>query len=243
MEAAAAAVATTSSSRSTSRRALSRTPGWSWMATGPRVAPIPSSWSGCEAGKAASVLLRKLEAQDFDDTVLAAELEAARALVSRLDPGRFRVSVLTFAEEARLLSPPGFGTQPVGGQSPGSAQGPAPRSRRDQLSSGHRDGQPRAAVSPLGKPDDRLRSIVFLSDGAPTRPVHGDRAERYALEAAIEAGRSGDSSLCVCHRTGGGGRSLGSRTHGGMDFRPAGASLQTWLDRESTSRTRSRGLG
>ena len=39
--------------------------------------------------------------------------------------------------------------------------------------------------------DDRLRSIVFLSDGSPTRPVHGDRAERYALTAAMAAALDG----------------------------------------------------
>ncbi len=135
-------------------------------------------------------LAKKLAEQDFDDTVLAAELEAARALVSRLDPTRFRVSILTFAEQARAMAPLG--------------------ADRDELVLGllnlpkdlHAEAAGtnyQAAIemangilkAPLGTTDDRLRSIVFLSDGAPTRPVHGDRAERYALEAAIDAGRSG----------------------------------------------------
>ncbi|MCP3986797.1 MAG: VWA domain-containing protein [bacterium] len=136
-----------------------------------------------------SPLVKRLrDEQDFEDTVLAAELEAARALASRLDPARFRVGVVTFAEEARIVAPLG--------------------SSRDELTSALVD-VPRdlywesagtnyqAAVEkahdllrpPLGLPDNRLRSIVFLSDGSPTRPLLGNRADRFALEAAVAAGR------------------------------------------------------
>jgi len=137
-----------------------------------------------------SLVERLRERQDFDDTVLAAELEAARVLSTRLDPHRFRVAILTFAEQAHVLAP-------LGSSRPQLEQA---------LRSLHQDfhlelaGTNFAAAVELaheilrpepGVADDRLRSIVFLSDGAPTRPVHGDRAERYAVTAAMAAALDG----------------------------------------------------
>ncbi|MCP5056602.1 MAG: VWA domain-containing protein [bacterium] len=131
---------------------------------------------------------RLRDEQDFEDTVLAAELEAARALASRLDPARFRVGVVTFAEEARVVAPLGATRNELARaltdvprdlfwESAGTNYQAAVEKAHDLLR------------PPLGLPDDRLRSIVFLSDGAPTRPLLGNRAERYALEAAVAAGR------------------------------------------------------
>lgn len=135
-------------------------------------------------------LVRHLLEQDFEDTVLAAELEAARALVSRLDPKRFRVALISFADEARVLAPLGSSRdalltalhhlpRDLHRESPGTHYQAA-------IATAHRVLRPEQGVV-----DDRLRSIVLLSDGAPTRPVHGNRAERYAVEAAIAAGRDG----------------------------------------------------
>ncbi len=136
------------------------------------------------------LVARLRDEQDFDDTVLAAELEAARVLSERLDPGRFRVAILAFAEEAHVLAPLG-----------------SSRPKLEQALRGlHQDfhlklaGTNFAAAIELahqvlrpepGIEDDRLRSIVFLSDGAPTRPIHGDRAQRFALTAAMEAALDG----------------------------------------------------
>jgi hypothetical protein len=133
---------------------------------------------------------RLRDQQDFDDTVLAAELEAARVLAERLDPDRFRVAILTFAEEAHVLAPLG-----------------SPRPRLEEALRGlHQDFHLQLAGTNFaaavershqilrpdpGVVDGRLRSIVFLSDGAPTRPVYGDRAQRYALTAAMAAALDG----------------------------------------------------
>ena len=137
-----------------------------------------------------SLVERLRDRQDFDDTVLAAELEAARVLSARLDPARFRVAIVTFAERANVLAP-------LGSSRPALNQA---------LRSLHQDfyqelaGTNFAAAVELahqilrpepGVVDDRLRSIVFLSDGAPTRPVGGDRSERYALTAAMAAALDG----------------------------------------------------
>lgn len=137
-------------------------------------------------------LVRRLrDEQDFDDTVLAAELEAARALIQRLDPQRFRVGVVGFADGARELAPLG------------SSRARLADVVRDLRFDFHHDlrGTNFAAAverchallvpDPDAPPDARLRSIVFLSDGSPTRPVLGGSAERYALRAAMEAGADG----------------------------------------------------
>ncbi len=135
-------------------------------------------------------LAKKLDTQDFDDTVLAAEIEAARALVSRLDPKRFRVAVLTFAEDARKAATLGSSRSELLAALDG-----LPRDLHVEAAGTNYQAAIQLAnemLRPeLGKPDDHLRSIVFLSDGAPTRPVLGDRAARYALEAARESARAG----------------------------------------------------
>ncbi len=153
-----------------------------------RTDPAMLDWlSGQEAGER---LVRRFTTQDFEDTVLAAELMAAGALVDRLDPDRFRVALVAFAEDARVLAPLG-----------------APRAQLAEAIGDLRQGfhlerkgtNFSAAVSrshalllpPPNVIDGRLRSIVFLTDGAPTRPVKGDRAERYALRSAMEAGIDG----------------------------------------------------
>ncbi len=154
---------------------------------GGRTDPELLAWLEEQTGD--SPLVRRLrDEQDFEDTVLAAELEAARALVSRLDPARFRVGLVTFAEESRIAAPLGSSRDALA-----SALTDVPRDLYREGAGTNYQAAVRAAHDQLrpaqGLPDDRLRSIVFLSDGAPTRPIHGGRAERYALEAAIAAGR------------------------------------------------------
>lgn len=156
---------------------------------GPRGGTDPAllEWLASRGGER---IARKLSSQDFDDTVLAAELAAAGALVARLDPARFRVALVSFAEDARVLAALGSAPEELG-----EALSGLPRDLT-MLGSGTNyqaaiETADRLLRPELGTTDDRLRSIVFLSDGAPTRPVHGDRAERYALQAAIDAGRAG----------------------------------------------------
>lgn len=156
---------------------------------GPRGGTDPEllEWLASRGGER---IARKLSSQDFDDTVLAAELAAAGALVARLDPTRFRVALVSFAEDARVLAPLGSAPEELG-----EALSGLPRDLTLHGSGTNYQAAIETAdrlLRPeLGTTDDRLRSIVFLSDGAPTRPVHGDRAERYALQAAIDAGRAG----------------------------------------------------
>jgi hypothetical protein len=138
----------------------------------------------------ASLVKRLRDRQDFDDTVLAAELDAARVLAQRLDPARFRVAILAFAEQAQVLAPLGSSREHLEEALRGLHQDfhlkLAGTNFAEAVERAHEILRPEPGVV-----DDRLRSIVFLSDGAPTRPVYGDRAERYALTAAMAAALDG----------------------------------------------------
>ena len=137
-------------------------------------------------------LPRRFRRQDFEDTVLAAELAAAAALVARLDPARFRVGLVVFSDDARVAAPMDAPREELA-----AALGALGRDFHHALGGTNFAAAVRRAhallrpADPQAPPDDRLRSIVFLSDGAPTRPVRGNRAERYALDAAQAAGRDG----------------------------------------------------
>ncbi len=135
--------------------------------------------------------LRQLEKRDYDDTVLASELAAADALLERLDPRRFRVGLVTFSNRATLVAPVGTPVQQLR------------ESLRELGRSFHRElrgtnfakaiERAHLALVPdvASAPVDRGLVVVFLSDGAPTLPVHEGRARDHALEAAAVAGLSG----------------------------------------------------
>jgi hypothetical protein len=139
-----------------------------------------------------SRLVERLRSQqDFEDTVLAAELAAARALVETLDPERFRVGIVGFADGARVLAPLGSSRQRLSAPLRDLEFDFHYDMRGTNFAAGVREAHAMLVPDPDAPPDARLRSIVFLSDGAPTRPVFGDRAERYAMAAALEAGADG----------------------------------------------------
>jgi hypothetical protein len=141
-------------------------------------------------------LAERLRDADFDDSVLAAELAAARALLARLETGtRYRVGLVAFSDRARLLAPVGSGAaaladafaalrenfhRDLGGTNFGDAIAAAQLALQPES-----DG---AAAVPPASTD---QSILFLSDGEPTLPPHGDRARQHALYAASAAAAAG----------------------------------------------------
>lgn len=157
-------------------------------------------------------LVQRLRESDFEDSILAAELDAARALLERLDPRVFRTGLVVFSDRARLVAP--VGSPPA---ALGAALGAVSRSFFEDLrgthfaaavEKAHRALVPepprprpvekrfwqRAAPPPAPPPaplPDRERSILFLSDGAPTLPVHGNRAAEHALAAVRAAAADG----------------------------------------------------
>jgi hypothetical protein len=154
-------------------------------------------------GFAGPGLLKRLRDEiDFEDTILAAELEAAAALVQRLAGGRFRTALVGFSDRAHVLAP--LGSPPavlngaldrlklmLGEHLRGTHYRAAIGTATSVLvPDGDGDGDSGSGARRL--PPDRQRAIVFLSDGAPSLPVFwGDGGRRPALEAAREAGIHG----------------------------------------------------
>jgi len=141
-------------------------------------------------------LAERLRSEDFDDSVLAAELAATSALLARLDTDtRYRVGLVAFSNQSRVLAK--VGSRPralaealealrenfhrdLGGTNFGDAIAAA------QLAL-----QPESSAAASGAPANTDQSILFLSDGAPTLPPHGDQARQHALYAAAAAGSAG----------------------------------------------------
>jgi hypothetical protein len=153
-------------------------------------------WFAGQPG-AGPVLVERLQEVDLDDSILMAELSAADALIQRLDPHVFRIGIVVFSDTARAVAPLG-----------------SPRGRLEEVLREIRQGffhelrgtnfgdaikvahallAPDAPVRENGLPtrEARERSILFLSDGAPTLPVHADRARLHALQAASTAAAAG----------------------------------------------------
>lgn len=139
-------------------------------------------------------LVERVQEEDFDDSVLMAELAAAYELIDRVDPRLFRVGLVAFSGHAWVVTPVG--------------------STRDELidgldhlrwnffyGAGGTDfvDAVRVAAAALEAPgaaedtDEALpeRAILFLSDGAPTGVAGRSRAEKSALAAAREAADRG----------------------------------------------------
>jgi hypothetical protein len=147
-------------------------------------------------------LVARLRDVDLDDSILMAEVSAAEALIQRLDRRVFRIGILVFSDEARLVAPLG---------SPRGRLTGALREIRTSffrelrgtnfaaaIELAHAELMPDAAVESDGGPSHpiRERSILLLSDGAPTLPVHANRAQKYALEAARAAAADGIRLYC-----------------------------------------------
>lgn len=149
--------------------------------------------------RAVVVPLRSL---DLEDSVLYAELAAAEALIRRLDPRTFRVGLVAFSDQARVIAPLGSRPEALRGALDalrrdfwrdlrGTNFAEAIRVSREELE------RPASVAAARGEgvggaaPVARERSILLLSDGAPTLPVHGDRPARYSIEAAQDAALAG----------------------------------------------------
>ena len=127
---------------------------------------------------------------DFDDTVLAAELEAARSLVDRLDPRRFRVGLVVFSDDAttaaRIGAPPsalGRSLAEIRFLAPGFLRG-------TNLMAAIEVAQAELAPEDQPRPTRRERSLVLLTDGAPTLPLRDGPGPR-TVAAARAAGARG----------------------------------------------------
>lgn len=125
---------------------------------------------------------------DPDDSIVSAQLGAARRFVERLDPSDTRIGIVAFASSERLLAPLGSPRETLLAALGGLARRP--------LDGGtYFYGGLMAAVDALeGAPPGtgaRQRSIILLSDGIPNEPPPQSTAEKAALRAAQNAARAG----------------------------------------------------
>jgi len=131
------------------------------------------------------------QSTDPGDTILRAEIEAARRLIQRLDSDTTRMGLMSFANGARVHAPIGSSRRilynaldnlPLEPDFKGTSFENALKLARYQF-----EGQPRPA-----KPEDRRNlSVILLSDGAPTWPSPPSHAEQLAIGSAMDAAKLG----------------------------------------------------
>jgi len=174
-----------------------RASGLDLDADGPSGLTAPNRLRELGSSGASELLLKRLAAVDLEDSVLFAEVLAAEHLLARLPMPQVRVGILSFSAVARVRAP--LGTPRKG------LERALDGMRRDF----HADLRgtnfaaaldaaiellrpPPPPTAGVGDPEPPARerrpaSILLLSDGAPTLPVHGDRARLAALAAADRA--------------------------------------------------------
>jgi hypothetical protein len=173
---------------------------------GPAGRTDPALWRDVAARVPDPALLKPLAELDLDDSVLFAELAAAGALVERVDPRSLRIGIVVFSDHARVAAPLGSRRERLravlddlrrGGfwsELKGTNFAEAIHASLAELRPPpppvDPDADPKDAPPPR-PPPAREASILLLSDGTPTRPVHGTRAQQFSVEAAQDAAVAG----------------------------------------------------
>jgi hypothetical protein len=175
---------------------------------GPGGRTDPALWRDIAARVPDPALLRPVEGLDLDDSVLFAELAAAGALVERVDPRSLRIGIVVFSDGAHVAAPLGSRRERLravldslrrGGfwsELKGTNFAEAIHTSLAELRPPPEPVDPKAekkkgAPPPRPAAPAREASILLLSDGTPTRPVHGQRAQQYSVEAAQDAALAG----------------------------------------------------
>lgn len=136
-----------------------------------------------------SYLRHPQTSSDPGDSILAAEVEAVRRLVERLDPERTRIGLVSLRETAQVRSAIGhdhdFHMRQLEGLALATPGGRTHMAAAiDKAMEALRDAEPTAGPY-------RNTAIILLSDGKPTAPGTDSRAADEAVRAAREAGRRG----------------------------------------------------
>jgi hypothetical protein len=161
--------------------------GWDVDGDGPGGRTAPE-----RAGRLAAdgALAARMRDADLDDSVLASELRAARALLDRLDLQRDRVGLVAFSDRAELLAPVGS-SRPQLEAALDALESDLGRWMRG-TNFGDAVSTAQLALTPEGQgAGGRQHSVLFLSDGEPTLPPHADMPRQHALWAANAAAAAG----------------------------------------------------
>lgn len=162
--------------------------GWDVDGDGPGGRSNPW-WS--EAYASDPVLATRTREGDLDDSILMAEIAAARALLDRLDLTRDRVALVAFSDTAEVLTPLGSSRAALD-----AALDALPRDlKRWGRGTNYGDAITAAQLALGDEPEalargedaaraGRRRAILFLSDGEPTLPVGRDMPRQHALWSA-----------------------------------------------------------
>jgi sugar phosphate isomerase/epimerase len=125
---------------------------------------------------------------DPDDSIVAAQIGAARRFVSRLDPATTQIGIVAFAGSERTIAPLGADRAQLLGALDGL--GRRPLAGGTYLSGGLMQAVETLEGAAAGSAE-RRRSIILLSDGLPNQPESPITAEKAALRAAQLAARAG----------------------------------------------------
>jgi hypothetical protein len=132
---------------------------------------------------------------DPDDSVLAAEVTAARLILRGLDPRRTRLSVVTFAGEAtgarRTQSPhppaePAITAAPLTSDHTRVDLALADVLASEPFGNTHMAAGLDLAIRELATDAESEKSVIFFTDGQPTLP-HGPERERENILAVFDA--------------------------------------------------------
>lgn len=133
------------------------------------------------------VVLQRVRDEDFDDSVLMAVLTAAKVLIDQLDLREHRVGLVAFSTRAKTIAPVGSDRRELLSALRRMRVGFA----RDFMQGTNFEAALDRADFDLGRPGERDRSVVFLSDGKPTVPAGGEAAAHAARRAAKWLAASG----------------------------------------------------
>ncbi len=126
---------------------------------------------------------------DYGDTIVSAELLAARRLVERLDPATTRMAIVTFGGNANVEAPLGSSKQQL--LAALDAQKPWPNENGTNLYGALETAIDAFAAAPAEPGVTRQREILLFSDGIPTSPPDPPgAAQRISVHAARNAARA-----------------------------------------------------
>jgi hypothetical protein len=128
----------------------------------------------------------RIEREDFDDSVLMAELAAARAIVNQVDPRMFRVGLVAFSGHAFVAAPVGSSREALLAALDRLRWSFLEDLGGTDFAQALRVAAGALAAAPPGGAPARERSILLLSDGALAGGRSREEIEREALAAARE---------------------------------------------------------